>query len=212
MLLGKWRDYGKGGVDQTHVASIFYMYQAPGLSQYFNNNKAIGFVFDGWRLSGITRFASGVPLGVALQAPGIDFTGSTELGRINVIANPLLPKDQRTFSKNFNTAAFAYPRPGVFGVTQASGVDYGNAPRDVFRGPGINNFNISVSKDFKVHESRKMRFGAEFFNAFNHTQFRGVNTTARFDAAGVNQINPQFGEFTGTGDPRVIQLWLRFEF
>ena len=52
---------------------------------------------------------------------------------------------------------------------------------------------------------------AEFYNAFNHTQYSAVNTAARFDTAG-NQTNAQFGQVTATRSPRVIQLALTFRF
>jgi hypothetical protein len=49
------------------------------------------------------------------------------------------------------------------------------------------------------------------YNAFNHTQFSGVNSTARFNAQG-QQINAQFGQLNGARDPRVMQGSLRFQF
>jgi hypothetical protein len=210
-LLGKWRDYGRLGLDTTHILNVFFVYEIPTLSRLAGGNPLVKALFDEWRLSGISRFASGVPFGVALQAPGIDFTGSTEPGRINLVANPQLPKSQRTFSQAFNTAAFAYPAPGRFGITTLDTVDYGNAPRDMFRGPGINNWNLSLTKNIRIRESHRFSLGAEFFNAFNHTQFRRVNNQARYNTAG-QQTNPQFGEYQSTNGARVIQLWLRYSF
>jgi hypothetical protein len=60
-------------------------------------------------------------------------------------------------------------------------------------------------------ETRNVQFRWEAFNAFNHTQFDTVNTTANFTAAGV-QTNGQFGQVTGVRPPRVMQLSLRVEF
>ena len=59
---------------------------------------------------------------------------------------------------------------------------YGNAARSVIRLPGINNFDLTAFKNFHVKERVNTQFRAEFYNAFNHTQFTSVNTTARFDA------------------------------
>jgi len=53
--------------------------------------------------------------------------------------------------------------------------------------------------------------GAEFYNAFNHTQYSGLDTGARFDAQG-RQVNARFGEFTAARNARIIQLALRFVF
>jgi hypothetical protein len=96
-------------------------------------------ILDGWQLSGITTFMSGAPTGVAMQLTSgnaNNWSGSpTDASRPNVIANPVLPKDERTFDKNLNTAAFALPPQGT----------WGNAPRDVFRGPGINNWDVAAN-------------------------------------------------------------------
>ncbi len=210
-LLGKWRDYGRLALDTTHILNLFYVYDIPKLSPWTGGNRIAKALFDDWRLSGISRFASGVPFPVVLQAPGIDFTGSTELGRINLTANPQLPRGQRTFSQAFNTAAFAYPAPGRFGITTPDTVDYGNASRDVYRGPGINNWNLSLTKNISIRESHRFSLGGELFNAFNHTQFRRVNNQARYNVAGL-QTNPQFGEYQSTNGGRVVQLWVRYSF
>ncbi|MBM3739443.1 MAG: hypothetical protein FJW39_27050 [Acidobacteria bacterium] len=210
-LLPKWRDYGRLGLDTTHIVNLFYVYEAPALSSLARGNKLVKALFDNWRISGISRFSSGVPFSVAYQAPGVDFTGSTEAGRINVNGRADLPKGERTFSRFFNTSVFSMPRPGVFGVTTGATADYGNAPRDIFRGPGINNFNLSFTKSVPVFESHRFSLGCELFNAFNHTQFRRLNNVARYNAAG-QQTNPQFGEYQSTNGARVIQLWLRYSF
>ena len=56
-----------------------------------------------------------------------------------------------------------------------------------------------------------MQLRWEMYNAFNHTQFSGVDTTARFDPQG-NQVNSRFGQVTSTRQPRVMQASLRFSF
>jgi hypothetical protein len=99
----------------------------------------------------------------------------------------------------------------VFGVTTAATVDYGNAPKDVLRGPGINNFNLAIAKDFHIYERHRFQFRAEAFNAFNHTQFSNINTSATYNAAKV-QSNTQFGQVTSAYGARVIQLGVRYAF
>ena len=56
-----------------------------------------------------------------------------------------------------------------------------------------------------------VQFRFEFYNAFNHTQFTGLDTTARFDALG-NQINSDLGAFTAADSPRIIQLGVKIYF
>jgi hypothetical protein len=56
-----------------------------------------------------------------------------------------------------------------------------------------------------------LEFRAEAYNAWNHTEFSGYDTTARFDAAG-KQVNANFGAFTSTRPPRIIAFSLRLQF
>ena len=90
--------------------------------------------------------------------------------------------------------------------------DPGNAPKDVFRLPGTANYDISFFKTIPLaSEKRSLQLRWEMYNAFNHTQFNSVDTTARFDAAG-NQVNTRFGEVIGARNPRRMQASLRFRF
>jgi hypothetical protein len=113
-----------------------------------------------------------------------------------------LGSGDRTFARWFDTSVFARPAKG----------DAGNAPKDVFRGPGTNNWDASLFKNFPLRaEKRILQFRAEFYNAFNHVQYSSVNTAARFDTTG-KQTNTQFGQVTATRSPRVIQLALSLRF
>jgi hypothetical protein len=60
-------------------------------------------------------------------------------------------------------------------------------------------------------EKRVFQFRWEAYNAFNHTQYAGLNLAAKFDAQG-NQVNALFGQVTSTRSPRVMQGSLRFTF
>lgn len=82
----------------------------------------------------------------------------------------------------------------------------------MFRLPGTTNYDISFFKTIPLaSEKRSLQLRWEMYNAFNHTQFNSVDTTARFDAAG-NQVNTRFGEVIGARNPRRMQASLRFRF
>ena len=128
-----------------------------------------------------------------------------------MIGAPNLDSGKRTILSFFNTGAFALQAPGTFG----------NSARNNVRGPGINNFDFSLFKNFalprfigKNGEGPKLQFRGEFFNVFNHTQFSGINTTfvPAQDVAGspVSQSSP-FGSVTGVRAAR-IQLALKLIF
>jgi len=192
------RNYGPLSYDATHALVINYTWQLPSPQQ-----RLLRAFLGNWVVSGITTFQSGFPFTPGFSTTdGADITGSEEGARINVIADPHLPKSQRTFYRNFRTEAFARPAKGTFG----------NAGVGILRGPGINNWDLAISKRIPVAgEQRYFQFRGGFFNAWNHTQFSGLDTTARFDPAG-NQVNPNFGAYTSARDPRRIQLSLRFMF
>jgi hypothetical protein len=199
------RNYGKAGFDRTHNVAIFYDYKLPD----FIRGKSFGrWIVNGWEVSGITSFISGAPTGIGYSfVVATDITGASGAGidsRVNLIGNPNLPKSERTVYRHFRTEVVRPPDRENFGI--------GNAPKDPIRGPGINNWDISVFKNFRLGEGqRRLQFRWEMYNAFNHTQFSGVNTSARFDAQG-NQVNARFGEYTAAYDARRIQAALKFYF
>ncbi len=193
-------NYGLSTFDRTHIFKATWIWNLPGFGP---KTGAASRFLRGWQISGLTSFMSGAPLAVNLTTTtGADITGTPSLTpRPDVIANPVLPKSERTFSRNFNTAAFRLPAPGTFG----------NAARTVIRGPGINNWNLGAFKSIPVWERLRAQFRLEAYNAFNHTQFSSLDVTARFDAQG-NQVNTRMGEFTAARSPRIVQLALRLMF
>jgi hypothetical protein len=83
----------------------------------------------------------------------------------------------------------------------------GNMGRNVLRGPGINNWDLSLLKDFKFTETKSLEFRAEFFNAFNHVQF--YSPTLQSGTAGGSS---QFGQITTDRGARIVQFALKLYF
>jgi hypothetical protein len=93
---------------------------------------------------------------------------------------------------------------------------YGNMGRNVLRGPGINNWDISVMKNFVFTESKSLQFQTNFFNAFNHTQFFGPTLNGG-SIGGSTTFGQVTTDSTGSSSPyyrgpRIIQLALKFYF
>jgi len=93
---------------------------------------------------------------------------------------------------------------------------FGNMGRNALRGPGINNWDFSLAKDFRITESKSLQFRSEFFNAFNHVQFFSPtfqNGTLGFDSL-FGQVSTDTSSSTSSyyRGPRVIQFALRFGF
>ncbi|HKC88816.1 MAG TPA: hypothetical protein VKG02_22725, partial [Blastocatellia bacterium] len=201
-------NYGRAGFDQTHVMVINYTWDLPRATRLWDN-PVVKAVFDNWQLSGITAIASGTPggIGLALVDSGTDLTGGGDGARVVIKGNPNLPDSKQTAA---STGFVQWIDPTVF-ARPARG-DFGNAPKDVFRNPGTHNWDFSLFKNIPLKsESRYLQLRWEVYNAFNHTQWSGIDTTARFDASG-NQVNTRFGQVNGARPARVMQGSLRLTF
>lgn len=218
-----WRiwNYGPANFDQTHMFIFNYVWDLPKPSKFVDSSGArlvVGSILDNWQVSGIATMASGLPQGIGFDTvSGLDLSGGGDGTRTNMIARAQLGHGDRTFDRWFNTEAFALPNL-PYETSPGSNdwvIDPGNAPISPVRAPGQNNWDITLMKKFPLKsESRSLQFRFEFYNAFNHTQFSGIDTFAVFDdtTAGFPQVNSDFGHVTSTRQPRVIQLSIRFDF
>ncbi len=164
--------------------------------------RIVRYAVDDWLLSGIAQFATGQPVAVTLgTTDGTNLTGGGDAQRVNVCGDAYSGSNH-TFYQWFNTAAFC--RPGLN--------DPGNAGKWDVRNPGVNNWDLALSKNFPIKsEKRYFELRWEAYNAFNHTQFAALNTATRFTPAGV-QSTALFGQVSSTRAPRVMQGSLRFTF
>jgi hypothetical protein len=199
----RMRNYGRASTDRTHNFVANLIYSLPKVSETWKSPIVKG-VLDNWELSTIVSMISGPPQGISYSfVQAVDITGASGAGvdsRVNIVDDPRPKSDGRAFNVN----AIAPPDRANFGI--------GNAPKDVYRGPGINNWDVSFFKNIPLGaEQRRLQLRFEFYNFFNHTQFNAVDNAARFDAQG-NQVNGRFGQYTGTGDARRIVLGAKFYF
>jgi hypothetical protein len=194
--------YGLADYDRTHVVKVNFVWEGP---RFAGQNIFKQHTLGNWSISGITTFASGNPLGISFTTTtAIDITGSGSQGaRVELTGDPVLPKSERTFSRAFRTEVVRMPQVGTIG----------NSAINVFRGPGINNWDLAVFKNIPLDERMKLQFRCELYNAFNHTQFSAVDTAARFDPSrNGEQVNTRLGQYTAARNPRLIQLALRLTF
>jgi hypothetical protein len=207
-------NYGPSSNDRRQNFALNYVYDLPKLQRAHPFVKT---VLGSWQISGVTRFMTGTPYGLGYSITGVsqvNLTGSTTEGaRVRLLGNPATGSSD-PYSR-LNAAAVAPPQVGSIGLE--SGVNY-------LTGPGINNWDISLQKSFQVKERLHMQLRADAFNAFNHTQFSGINATANYSSLTSTTItNPYlnsngsvningFGTVSGTRDPRIMQLMLRVQF
>ena len=202
------RNYGPAGFDRTHVMTIDYTYNLPSVSKYWNNPVTrVG--LDGWELSGVSNFQTGAPLALNYSLTySTDLTGGT--GGSAMDSRSVLVADPNAAAPAgqwFNVDAVKAPLPGY----SVDGI--GNASKAPIYGPGLNNWDISLFKNFRLgsNEARRLQFRFETYNTFNHTQFTGIDTGAKFNQSNI-QTNTNYGRFTTAALARRLVLGLKLYF
>jgi hypothetical protein len=190
-------EYGISAFDQRHRFVFSYLYQLPFGKGQAHLNSVNGWgnaLVGGWQLGGIVTFASGNPFTV--QVVGVDRTNTGVFGggsqRANIVSSNTTVSDP-TVQRWFNTSAFQPAPVGTFG----------NAGRNILVGPGTNNIDFSILKDFYFTETMKLQFRTEIFNLFNHPQFLQPVS---------DPTSPVFGQILGARPAREIQFGLKFIF
>lgn len=201
--------------DRTHIFSAHVVYELPFFRHATGLKRTI---FGGIQITGVYTAQSGTPLTITqtitASTPGSSlFSFADPLGTGSTLRPNLIgdPHGTGSLTKWFNTDAFA---PAFF--------SYGSAGRGIVRGPGINNWDLAVFKNFRFSERVNLQFRSEFFNFLNHPQYTNPGTSATFTTdptapAGsfptrYIQTNPTFGVITGTRDPRNIQFGIKLNF
>jgi hypothetical protein len=212
--LQRFANYGLLSFHRAHNLAANFIYELPDLSRWMGGGAVGRGILGGWQFSGIYQYLSNDnPEGIGFAVPGVanpQLTGSfTEGARVRLIGDPTagVPSGDPYF--NINPAAFAPPQPGSLGLE--SGVRY-------FLRPGVNNWNMSITKIFRIAEQMNLQLRADAFNVFNHTQFSDYNRTINFrslaDPTPTNFTRGPggFGAVTAVRDPRIMQLMVRFQF
>ncbi len=213
--------YAPAGFDRRNVFNFQYVYNLP---QFKGSNKLVQLTAGGWEWSGVTQFWGGTPClsGGATGATTNDscdlaVTGGGNLGdggfghiRPDYIGGPIITPHSHNqpagqFPLWYNPAAFAVPANG----------SYGNFRRNSIYGPGINNWNMSLFKNFNFTENTRIQLRFEAYNVFNHTQWGTINEdlsapTPGTSFAGANAGSS--GQITSARDPRLLQLGGKFYF
>jgi hypothetical protein len=195
--------YGPSSTDMRNRFILNWVWALPKPSAHWNNWFS-RWTLDNWQLSGIASFVSGQPMPVNLSTTNNEnITGGGDGATVIVTGDAVLPKSRRTFQHYFNPNVFALPAVGQIG-TGWNGAQ--------FYGPGVNNWDIVLTKGFVIKDRVNVQLRTEAYNTFNHPQWSAVNNTAQFDPSNGNQVNSALGMITGDRGPRVVQLALRVNF
>jgi hypothetical protein len=202
--------------------AVSYVYELPFFAHATGAKQAL---LGSWALSGVTIFQSGTPFSIYDSSAGTAFLGqgSTPLLGASLapgasIASGLTSGDihQRILNGYLNPSAFA-PAPLLY-PTQCQTdpnfctTGFGDLGRNLYHGPFQQNWDASLIKYFKLGERQEVRFTADFFNIWNHTNFANPTVTD-IEAYLASPTNSPFGKIVGTvGTPRLVQFSLRWAF
>jgi Carboxypeptidase regulatory-like domain/TonB dependent receptor len=179
-----WRyDLGPSLFDRRHNFSANFIYSIPVLRN--SSSRMLKSTLGGWQISGIVTIESGLPVNVSGGSNDVvgngnrpDLTGSIKYEHQVLTGTHIQYIDKSVFADS------------AFGT-------WGNLGHNAARGPGRDNWNLSLFKTFAFTESSGLRLSVQTFNTFNHTQFQGVNNNFGQDT---------FGEFTSAYPARIVQL------
>ncbi len=194
---------GNSTFDVPHNLVLSWTYALPvGRGRKFlpSPNGFVQEVLGGWQLNGIDTFQSGTPFTVTMLSSLLN-SGSAPQWPNRVGSGDVA---NQTINRWFDTSSASFVSPGSY--------VYGNSGRNILRGPGTTEFDLSLFKSFNLGatEARRLQFRAEAFNVLNTPQFNNPNA----------QIgSPQAGRITSAGSPplfqrtsREIQLALKLYF
>jgi hypothetical protein len=148
----------------------------------------VDILLGNWQLNGIATFQKGFPY--PIFAADIGGLLDNYSNRADAVGDPSKGFHQ-SIAEWFNTAAFAQPFQGVFGTSG----------RNILRAPGLNNWDVSLFKNFPITERVNLQLRLESFNTFNHAQW---NTPDH------NVTDAQYGQITSARPGRINQLGGKF--
>jgi hypothetical protein len=212
---------GISDFNRPHRLAVSYAYDLP----FFQHAAGVKKVaLGGWQVAGVTIFQNGLPFSIYDSSAGTAFLGqgSTPLLGASLASGATLASGltsgsirSRVVNGYLNGPAFT-PAPLLYPTQCASDSNFcttgfGDLGRNIYHGPFQQNWDVSFLKHFKIGERQDVRFAADFFNLWNHTNFADPSVTdiESYLASGYSS----FGKILGTnGNPRLIQFSLRWAF
>jgi hypothetical protein len=217
------RCYANSDLNRPQSLVLNYVYGLP----FFNSqttNKFLRQSLGGWRISGISSFFSGLPFtpscGLSAFATGIGGgVDCNSLAPLKVQKGTVTLAPYGPTPSWFVPGAYGQPLQAQLAANGEPGM-FGYMGRNVLSGPGRNNFDLALLKDFALPwfggERSRLEFRMETFNTFNHPQWAGVsagcasNTAFGQPCSGSN--NPSVGVVSSDWPSRVMQLGLKLTF
>jgi hypothetical protein len=219
--LSRYANYAPCGYNIPLNLTFNYVYDIPGANKWGALNSAgTRALFNGWQFAGLTIFRNGTPYTIGYSVPGYsnqNLTGSDQGARVVITGDPNQGVSGSGPYGRLNPSVFLPPQVGSRGTE--SGLNY-------MVGPGVNEWQMGVHRNFSIRERAKLQFRMEAVrNIFNHTQYSGINSTVNFTSitnptitnpafnATTGALNKSgFGNISGVRSPRVLQVGVTLTF
>lgn len=208
----------RGDFDRPHRFVMSYTYELPvGRGKDFLGNLggAGQHLLGDWAISGIITYQSGLPFSTLDSTSGGAF-GANGIGTGIFTCSSI----DEAYTRGSTSDRLAhYLNPNCFTTSQnvpfsagAGATGYGNVPRNSFRAPFQQNWDLSIIKRFRFFERHGLTFRTDFFNVWNHPVFQ-TPAVVNVGVIGSNPATSTFGQITNTAIPaRLIQFGLRYDF
>lgn len=185
------RDVSNGDIPHAFVASL--VWDVPfGTTRSRPLRRIAGVLLNDWTVTAVVRLQSGLPLATT-QATNHNAFAGFGTQRPNLHRDPSLPAEERTLERWFDTSAFS----------EAPQFTLGNSSRNPVRGPGYRNVDLALIRRVGLPRGTSLEIRGETFNLTNTPPLGAPNTVYG---------TPGFGSITSAGDPRVIQVALKWIF
>lgn len=189
-------------IRQTITTNVVWMLPF-GPGQRFIQSKGLaGKIVGGWEISAIHAARTGRAITFSVSRSSKDLPdGNSSNQRPDVVPGVPIYPEKQTLDNWFNLAAFAVPAKGT----------WGNAARNIGRGPGVDQLDLSAQKTTHITENHKIAFRAEFFNIFNRPHL-GTPASNISSPGSFGRITSPMNRTIGVGTARQIQFMLRYIF
>ena len=194
-----------------HRLSLAYIWNMPfGSSVVKFRNPQLNYAIQGWEAGGVLTVQSGPPFTPVMSG---NVSGADEINNATVQTGVASDTDRPNIASGTFYPAKKSPQQWVLSTafSTPSAFTFGNAGRNILRGPGLGSCDFSILRNFRLGESAKVQFRAEMFNIFNRANFdipQNIVNTASFGRI-FNTVQPVAGLASGgPGEPRELQLGL----
>ncbi len=196
---------GPSDFDMRHLITANTVIELPfGTNKRFlsHANAIVDGFLGGWQISALMSLHTGTPLN--LTNGGVYPTNYLNSALAQLRPGATLPDVSRGFNEKGNPSLFRSTTDYQLFMGQYAGT---TGTRGIIRGPFVRNVDLSLGKYFRMPwEGQTLQIRAEAFNAFNFANFTINSTNLSITSQGT------FGQFSGVGDPRVMQFAARYEF